>query len=249
MSGLRRFVARWADREPLIVVSVTSIVAVFVVLLLSLATLKENYSIFGPGLGADYPQFYCAGHMIRDGQAENLYDLQLQQDYYHDVLTQEGEESYLPYVYPPFFALPFILLSLLPYHFSFLAWSVALLLLSAAAIMLIFAITESFEKRDRNLVMLARDCVSAFADGSRSLWTDAAGRSICTFTDDVLASSKSPIRVGDCTFTVYLQADNPRADPSTAIDRSAVACDFWIHLRLSDPGIDVNRSRWNDRVH
>lgn len=154
-SRFEKFVMRWTGREPLVVVSVATIVSILSVLFISLVTLRDNYSLFGPALGADYPQFYAAGQMIRDGHAAQLYDLHLQQDYYRAILPKEGEESYLPYVYPPFFAIPFVVLSLLQYHYSFLIWGVILIVLGAAGIAMNCAAATSLEPGTKCLLMLA----------------------------------------------------------------------------------------------
>ncbi len=147
-------VNRWARLEPAVVVSVTTIIFVSLVLLTSLLTLKDNYSIFGPGLGADYPQFYCAGQLIRAGQADRLYDLQLQQEYYHQILPNEGETSYLPYVYPPFFSVPFILLSQTSYHISFLLWALILVGLYLAGVLLVCSTMGPLNRKIKLRILL-----------------------------------------------------------------------------------------------
>ena len=150
-------VNRWGQREPAIVVSVASIIAAALVLIVSVATIQDNYTIFGPGLGADFPQFYGAGKIILEGRADRLYDLQLQQQYYHQILPNEGKESYLPYVYPPFFAILFIPLSLVPsqYYFcSFLAWGFILLAFYVSGVRLLFRTLATFDATSRSLAML-----------------------------------------------------------------------------------------------
>ncbi len=76
-------------------------------------------------LGGDFPSFYAAGSIVADGEAERLYDAQLQ------VEVQEGlfgeETGFLYFSYPPYYAYPYAALSLLPFRAAFLLHSLLLL--------------------------------------------------------------------------------------------------------------------------
>lgn len=77
----------------------------------------------GQVVGADYLQFYAAGSTLLRGESAKLYDLEYQQALEEAVAggVLEGHHWFLN---PPFFAAPFALLAMLPYEWSFFAWSV-----------------------------------------------------------------------------------------------------------------------------
>lgn len=68
-------------------------------------------------LGGDFPAFYAAGRIIRTSGLNKLYDfdkqIKLQQDLFPD------KKSYLPFSYPPFVALAYVPISLLPYRIAY----------------------------------------------------------------------------------------------------------------------------------
>jgi hypothetical protein len=72
---------------------------------------------------ADFTIFYCAGRIVRQGQAKNLYDPQVQfrvqQQFAGEVHIRHGA---LPYNHPPFEALAFVPLTWLPYFPAYLLW-------------------------------------------------------------------------------------------------------------------------------
>jgi hypothetical protein len=88
----------------------------------SFATFDGSRTAFGPALGADFAGFYAAGTLLREYPPERLYDFELQDRLYHRTLPDAPPEERLPYVYPPFFTLPFRALAALPYPWAYAAW-------------------------------------------------------------------------------------------------------------------------------
>jgi hypothetical protein len=77
-------------------------------------------------LGGDYPAFYAAGAMVADGNASQLYSLTTQQ-IEQAKLFPGARADFLPYVYPPFVALAYAPLSLLPYRASYICHTLLML--------------------------------------------------------------------------------------------------------------------------
>jgi hypothetical protein len=94
------------------------------ILALSLATSRGGRTILGSNLGSDYAGFYTAGTLLNQYPAERLYDLDLQDELFHQLLPEVPLDQKLPFVYPPFFSLVFRPFALLPYTWSYLAWLV-----------------------------------------------------------------------------------------------------------------------------
>src|SRR5208283_2463739 len=71
----------------------------------------------------DFTIFYTAGKMLRQGRGHRLYDAQaqfeVQKNFVGQIPTRRGP---LPYNHPPFEALFFLPLTLLPYRQAFIAW-------------------------------------------------------------------------------------------------------------------------------
>src|SRR5712692_7178549 len=82
----------------------------------------RSHTIFGPPLGADFAGFYTAGIILNHYPAVRLYDWQLHDQLYHELLPGKSQDEELPFVHPPFVALPFRLLALFPYEWSFALW-------------------------------------------------------------------------------------------------------------------------------
>jgi len=74
------------------------------------------------GLGGDFPQFFVAGRILNDHSAARLYDLQFQERLLEQVRPATKGLS-LPYLYPPFLAVVFRPLAVLPYPWAYGVWS------------------------------------------------------------------------------------------------------------------------------
>lgn len=102
-------------------VSILIIICGFLLLIVNLFTHHNNTTIFGPTLGADYPAFYFAGKIL-NSEPDRLYDLSLQNELYHELAPQAPADWFPLYPNAPFFAVPFRILALLPYQWSYVAW-------------------------------------------------------------------------------------------------------------------------------
>ena len=73
----------------------------------------------------DFTVFYTGGMVLRQGIGSQLYDphtqYQVQQQFAGEINSRQGP---LPYIHPPFEALFFLPLTLLPYHVAFVTWDV-----------------------------------------------------------------------------------------------------------------------------
>jgi len=108
---------------------------------------KEGHP--GAPLGADYGQFHVAGLIqVRHGIGR-LYDLELQDRLLHQVVSGMPASEHLPFVYPPWVALPFRLLARLPYRGSFAAWLAIAASLYAAAVGTAIAHCRAMTSTDR----------------------------------------------------------------------------------------------------
>ena len=99
----------------------------------------ENY-VLSTG---DYPAFYSAGKIILE-QPEKLYDVELQKRIQNEVANETLKGSFLPYSYPPHFALFLSIFGLLPYLTSKIIYSVFLLLIAVVSLKYIFKCAEFY---------------------------------------------------------------------------------------------------------
>ena len=87
-----------------------------------------------PGLGADFPQFYMAGWFLNHHAPSELYDLQRQMRV-PDEIRPAIPGVMFPYLYPPFLAVAFRPLALLPYSAAFVCWTLVSLGLYIAGLL------------------------------------------------------------------------------------------------------------------
>jgi hypothetical protein len=69
-------------------------------------------------LGGDFPAFYGAGRMVLEGSAEQLYDWGAQHDAQAGLHADE-DAKFLAFAYPPFVALMYAPLAMLPFRLSY----------------------------------------------------------------------------------------------------------------------------------
>jgi hypothetical protein len=93
-----------------------------IVLTVSFATAKRGRTIFGPFLGADFGAFYVAGQIFNYHDPASIYDVPLHKRLYHENFPDAPVNEELTYANAPFFVVPFIFLSRLPYTLAYLAW-------------------------------------------------------------------------------------------------------------------------------
>lgn len=104
-------------------------------------------------LGHDFLAFYTAGTFVREGRADELYDLRAVETFQRDLMAREGLEvrkSFGPYWNPPFYAWVFVPLAAMPYSTALNVWVGINLAALFAAIALLVQIMQNAECRMQN---------------------------------------------------------------------------------------------------
>jgi hypothetical protein len=109
---------KWYPRSLLVAITVA-----FIFTVLS----GSGASTVAGRLGGDYPAFYGAGRIIAEGDFGELYNWKRQLDAQKGLFPGE-EESFLPFMYPPYVALAYLPLSLLPYRLSYVVYTLLLVI-------------------------------------------------------------------------------------------------------------------------
>ncbi|MCS7178676.1 MAG: glycosyltransferase family 87 protein [Anaerolineae bacterium] len=81
-----------------------------------------NLDLAGQPVGTDFLEFYAAGATLLRGESARLYDMDYQARLQREIIGP-GLEAYYAFITPPFFALLFVPLALLPYGLAFALWS------------------------------------------------------------------------------------------------------------------------------
>jgi alpha-1,2-mannosyltransferase len=90
--------------------------------LLSILLGPGNMDAAGQVIGTDYLQFYSAGTTLIQGHSADLYNFAYQSQLEQSI-AGPGLRSFHAFLTPPFLAWLYIPFSLLPYTWSFIAWS------------------------------------------------------------------------------------------------------------------------------
>lgn len=130
-------------------ISVAVLVVVGALAVLSFATAKNNRTIFGIQLGADYAAFYGAGQILNEYPPGRLYDMELQRQVFRELHPEVSANAALPYANPPFLALPFRLLAKLPYAPSFVVWLLVSATFYLGALALMWRMTNTISRDAR----------------------------------------------------------------------------------------------------
>jgi len=106
--------------------------AVWLAWLVSLALGGWRHDLKGHRLGADHVQYYVVGELVNEGASGLLYEKSdpgkvTTMERRQKEIGGEGWEGYLPFRYPPFYALLYAPTSRLSYEASFLIWTVVAL--------------------------------------------------------------------------------------------------------------------------
>ncbi len=96
--------------------------AVWLAWLISLALGGWTHDRGGHRVGADHVQYYVVGQLIDEGTPQRIYDPETMRQRQREVAGPNWR-GYLPFRYPPFYALCFAFTSRLPYEASWLAWT------------------------------------------------------------------------------------------------------------------------------
>lgn len=135
-------------------VAVAIIAVTLSLLAVSFLSGDRSRTIFGPPLGADFAGFYTAGTILNHYPAYRLYDWRLHDQLYHELLPGKSADEELPFVHPPFVALPFRLLALLRYEWSFALWLVICAALYVGGLALMARSLSSLPNRDWTVAVL-----------------------------------------------------------------------------------------------
>ncbi len=140
-NGLQRLLTpwrlKWYPRSLLAAIGVAFIIAVLS---------GNGASTLTGRLGGDYAAFYGAGRIIAKGEFGELYNWKRQLDAQKDLFPGE-EKSFLPFMNPPYVALAYLPLSLLPYRFSY---AIHTLLLVGALLMTLHQVRPMNAHIDRH---------------------------------------------------------------------------------------------------
>jgi hypothetical protein len=80
-------------------------------------------------LGGDHAAFHAAARLLADGRGGELYNWRAQMEIQSDLHPNHSPGAFLPFVYPPFVALPYVLLLPLGFAGSYAAHSMAMVAL------------------------------------------------------------------------------------------------------------------------
>ena len=119
---VKSFIERRLNQSYIRRMSILILAIYLVVLTVSFATAKRGRTIFGPFLGADFGAFYVAGQIFNYHDPASIYDVPLHKRLYHENFPDAPVNEELTYANAPFFVVPFIFLSRLPYTLAYLAW-------------------------------------------------------------------------------------------------------------------------------
>jgi hypothetical protein len=135
---VRSFIERRLNQPYIRRISILILAIYLIVLTVSFATAKRGRTVFGPSLGADFGAFYIAGKIFNDYDPASIYDVSLHRRLYHENFPDAPLDEELSYANAPFFVVPFIFLSRLPYAWAYLIWLVISLSLYVTGISILW---------------------------------------------------------------------------------------------------------------
>jgi hypothetical protein len=121
---VRGFIERRLNQGYVRTIAIVVLAIFTIVLTVSFATAKRGKTVFGPFLGADFGAFYVAGQIYNNHGSASIYDAELHRRVYKENFPDAPAHEQLFYANAPFFVLPFIALSRLPYALAYLIWLV-----------------------------------------------------------------------------------------------------------------------------
>ena len=154
MTWLRSFVERRLEREKVRFVAFALLAINLVLAAVLFLTFDGTHTIFGPAPGFDFAGFYTAGRILNEYPPQRLYDLELQDRVFHEVLPGLPPAEKLPYVYPPFFSLPIRPLALLPFTWACLIWMLLSVGLFLGGLALLWRGREAIPAGERSTTLL-----------------------------------------------------------------------------------------------
>ena len=119
---MRGFIERRLNEAYIRKIAIVVLAIFTIVLAVSFVTAKRGRTVFGPFLGADFGAFYVAGQIYNNYGPASIYDAELHRRVYKENFPDAPAHEQLFYANAPFFVLPFIVLSRLPYALAYLIW-------------------------------------------------------------------------------------------------------------------------------
>jgi hypothetical protein len=197
LNGLRSFMDRRLERDKVRFVCFAILAMNLVLAAVSFMTFDGTATLLGPAPGIDFAGFYTAGKILNQYPPHRLYDFELQDAVFHQLLPALPPEEKLPFVYPPFFALVFRPLALMPYLWACLAWMLIQAALYLAGLAVIWRHREAFPAAERSTALLLALSFGPFIECWLSGQTSA-----CGFAAMALAlrceTSRRPFGLGLC---------------------------------------------------
>ncbi len=148
------YLARYLEPPVLRFAAISIILLAILNLWIACQTSQGGRTIYGSWLGGDYSAFYVAGAVLNKYSPDQLYDFNLQSKLLHSFLPGIPASEELPFLNPPFFALLFKPLSLLPFLPSYLAWILISTGLYISGLLLILKTLPAIPAHVRSLVLL-----------------------------------------------------------------------------------------------
>jgi hypothetical protein len=172
---LRSFIDHRLERDKVRFVCLAILAMNLVLAAVSFLTFDGTATLLGPAPGIDFAGFYTAGKILNGYPPQRLYDLQLQDDLFHQLLPGLPAAEKLPYVYPPFFSLLFRPLALMPYTWACLTWMLISVALYLAGLALIWPSLRAIPTGERSTALLLALSFQPFMECWLSGQTSAFG--------------------------------------------------------------------------
>ncbi len=126
-----------------------SVLTVFIIVYLwTVFTGEGLLDRFGGVIGGDFIEFYTAGRIINEGQADRLYDVSLQRESQKAIISPQKTDRFYQYVAPPFFAYLFVPLARLSYLKAFSLWTLLSIVLFISSLLIMRQHLPGFSNRD-----------------------------------------------------------------------------------------------------
>lgn len=148
------FLGRYLETQFIRFTAITFLILGFLNLIVACWTSEGGINIYGSWAGGDYSCFYVAGTILNEYSPDRLYDFGLQSQLLHSLLPKIPHNSSLPFINPPFFALLFRPLSLLPYMSSYLSWAAITIALYFSGLVLLRKTLQEIPSPAFNLAIL-----------------------------------------------------------------------------------------------
>jgi len=143
---LRSFIERRLNQHYIRRISILVLAVNVIVLTVSFATAKRGRTVFGPFLGADFGAFYVAGQIFNQYEPASIYDGSLHRRLYKENFPDAPLDEELSYANAPFFVIPFIFLSRLPYTLAYAIWLVISISLYLAGFAILWRALQSLPR-------------------------------------------------------------------------------------------------------